>query len=164
MSPHISPAALHEMRQAGFLDCEQFVVGEERETYASYWAEQILKVDHMLTDSQRMWNIDLFGLTALRASITPLVVTSASVHSLFQDFSLPGEEEGPDPGWHMEWTGRCELFPIARLRDPPPMFSSYRGAVAPDPWYAVTRPYRVCAGRTEAPGGGGSACYCPQAN
>ncbi|KAF6151591.1 hypothetical protein GIB67_021777 [Kingdonia uniflora] len=28
MSPHISPAALHEMRQARFLDCEQFVVGE----------------------------------------------------------------------------------------------------------------------------------------
>ncbi|KAF6150655.1 hypothetical protein GIB67_022267 [Kingdonia uniflora] len=25
MSPHISPVALHEMRQAGFLDCEQFV-------------------------------------------------------------------------------------------------------------------------------------------
>ncbi|KAF6149098.1 hypothetical protein GIB67_038881, partial [Kingdonia uniflora] len=36
MSPHISPAILHEMRQAGFVDCEQFVVGEERETYASY--------------------------------------------------------------------------------------------------------------------------------
>ncbi|KAF6169215.1 hypothetical protein GIB67_013645 [Kingdonia uniflora] len=29
MSPHICPAALHEMRQAGFVDCEQFVVGEE---------------------------------------------------------------------------------------------------------------------------------------
>ncbi|KAF6164606.1 hypothetical protein GIB67_032834, partial [Kingdonia uniflora] len=40
MSPHISPTVLQEMRQAGFLDCEQFVVGEERETYASYWAEQ----------------------------------------------------------------------------------------------------------------------------
>ncbi|KAF6162154.1 hypothetical protein GIB67_008283 [Kingdonia uniflora] len=26
MSPHISPAALQEMRQAGFLDCEQFVL------------------------------------------------------------------------------------------------------------------------------------------
>ncbi|KAF6166644.1 hypothetical protein GIB67_005506 [Kingdonia uniflora] len=41
MSPHISPATLHEMRQAGFVDCEQFVVGKVRETYASYWAEQI---------------------------------------------------------------------------------------------------------------------------
>ncbi|KAF6134038.1 hypothetical protein GIB67_038329 [Kingdonia uniflora] len=102
MSPHISPAALHEMRQAGFLDCEQFVVGEERETYASYWAEQILEVGHMLTDSQRMGNIDLFGPTVLRAGITPAVVTSALVHSMFQDFSFPGEAEGPDPGWHME--------------------------------------------------------------
>ncbi|KAF6176371.1 hypothetical protein GIB67_011160 [Kingdonia uniflora] len=27
MSSHISPATLHEMRQAGFVDCEQFVVG-----------------------------------------------------------------------------------------------------------------------------------------
>ncbi|KAF6166404.1 hypothetical protein GIB67_034955 [Kingdonia uniflora] len=66
MSPHISPAALHEMRQAGFVDCEQFMVEEERETYASYWAEQ----------------------------------TS-------------------------EWTGQRENLPIARLRDPPPMSSSY---------------------------------------
>ncbi|KAF6165043.1 hypothetical protein GIB67_000627 [Kingdonia uniflora] len=96
--PHISPAALHEMRQAGFLDCEQFVVGEERETYALYWAEQISEVGHMLTDSQRMGNIDMFGPTALRAGITPVVVASASVHSASQDFSLPGEAEGPDPG------------------------------------------------------------------
>ncbi|KAF6137702.1 hypothetical protein GIB67_023636 [Kingdonia uniflora] len=43
MSPHIRPAALQEIRQAGFLDCEQFVVEKERETYASYWAEQILE-------------------------------------------------------------------------------------------------------------------------
>ncbi|KAF6173465.1 hypothetical protein GIB67_027160 [Kingdonia uniflora] len=39
MSPHISSATLHEMRQTGFVDYEQFVVEEERETYASYWAE-----------------------------------------------------------------------------------------------------------------------------
>ncbi|KAF6147208.1 hypothetical protein GIB67_039338 [Kingdonia uniflora] len=84
ISLHISPAALHEMRQARFIDCEQFLVGEERETYASYRAEQIL-----------------------------------------EDFSLPDEAEGPDPGWHMEWTGRREMFPIVRLRDPPPMSSSY---------------------------------------
>ncbi|KAF6144374.1 hypothetical protein GIB67_024601 [Kingdonia uniflora] len=51
----------------GLLDCEQFVVGEERETYTSYWAEQTLKASHMLTDSQMMGNIDLFGPTALRA-------------------------------------------------------------------------------------------------
>ncbi|KAF6155868.1 hypothetical protein GIB67_039199 [Kingdonia uniflora] len=125
MSPHISPAALYEMRQAGFVDCEQFVVGEVRETYALYWAEQILEVGHILIDSQRMGNLDLFGLSALRAGITPVVVTSASVHSLSQDFSLPGETEGPDLGWHMEWTGRRENLPIAYLRDPPPMSSSY---------------------------------------
>ncbi|KAF6169959.1 hypothetical protein GIB67_034351 [Kingdonia uniflora] len=122
MLPHISPAALQEMRQAGFLDCEQFVVGEERETYALYWAEQISEVGHMLTNSQRMGNIYLLEPTALRAGITPAVVTSASVYSLSQDFSLPGEA---DSGWHMEWTGPCEMFPIARLRDPPPMSSSY---------------------------------------
>ncbi|KAF6140347.1 hypothetical protein GIB67_011366 [Kingdonia uniflora] len=29
MSSHISPAALHKMRQAEFIDCEQFVVREE---------------------------------------------------------------------------------------------------------------------------------------
>ncbi|KAF6167970.1 hypothetical protein GIB67_020540 [Kingdonia uniflora] len=87
MSPHISPAALHEMRQAGFLDCEQFVVREDRETYASYWAEKISEVGNMLTDYERM--------------------------------------EGTDPGWHMEWTGRREMLPIARLRDPPPMSFSY---------------------------------------
>ncbi|KAF6170049.1 hypothetical protein GIB67_042854 [Kingdonia uniflora] len=125
MSPHISPATLHEMRQAGFVDCEQFVVGEVRETYASYWAEQISEIGHMLTDSQRMGNLDLFGPSALRAGITPVVVMSASVHSLSQDFSLPNEAEGPDQGWHMQWTGQCENLPIAHLRDPPPMSSSY---------------------------------------
>ncbi|KAF6137301.1 hypothetical protein GIB67_036338 [Kingdonia uniflora] len=98
ISPHISLAALYEMRQVGFLDCDQFVAGEERETYASYWAEQIKEVGHMLTDSQRMENIDLFRPTILRAGITPVVVTSASIHSMFKDFSLPGETEGPDPG------------------------------------------------------------------
>ncbi|KAF6138271.1 hypothetical protein GIB67_033955, partial [Kingdonia uniflora] len=78
------------------------VIGEERETYASYWAGQTEEVGHLLTDSQRMGNIDLFGPTALRAGITPVVVTSSSVHSLSQDFSLPVELEGPYPGWHME--------------------------------------------------------------
>ncbi|KAF6140584.1 hypothetical protein GIB67_013877 [Kingdonia uniflora] len=125
MSLHISPTTLHEMRQAGFVDCEQFVVGEARETYASYWAEQILEVAHMLTDSQRMGNLDLFEPNALRAGITPMVVTSASIHSLSQDFSLPGEVEGPDLGWHIQWTGRRENLPIARLRDPPLMSSFY---------------------------------------
>ncbi|KAF6161339.1 hypothetical protein GIB67_009226 [Kingdonia uniflora] len=43
MSPHISPVTLHKIRQAGFVDCEQFMVGEVQETYASYWAEQILE-------------------------------------------------------------------------------------------------------------------------
>ncbi|KAF6172205.1 hypothetical protein GIB67_024827 [Kingdonia uniflora] len=72
-----------------------------------------------------MGNLDLFGPSALRAGITPVVVMSASVHSLSQDFSLPGEAEGPNLGWHIEWTGRRERLPIARLRDPPPMSSSY---------------------------------------
>ncbi|KAF6163564.1 hypothetical protein GIB67_022129, partial [Kingdonia uniflora] len=85
-----------------FLDCKQFVIGEERETYASYWADQTGEVVHLLIDSQRMGNIDLFGPFALRADITPVVVTSASVHSLSQDFILPGSPEGPDPGWYME--------------------------------------------------------------
>ncbi|KAF6146528.1 hypothetical protein GIB67_008814 [Kingdonia uniflora] len=98
ISSHISTPVLHEMRQAGFINCEQFAVGEERETYASYWAEQILEVGHMLIYSLRMGNLDLFGSSALRAGITPLVVMSASVHSLTQDFSLPGKAEGPDPG------------------------------------------------------------------
>ncbi|KAF6144319.1 hypothetical protein GIB67_024546 [Kingdonia uniflora] len=101
MSPHISPAALHEMKHARFIDCL------------------------MLIDSQRMGNLDLFGPSALRAGITAVVVTSTSVHSLSQDISLPGEAEGPDLGWHMEWTGRRERLPIAHLRDPPPMSSSY---------------------------------------
>ncbi|KAF6171373.1 hypothetical protein GIB67_009514 [Kingdonia uniflora] len=125
MSLHISPAALHEMRQARFVDCKQFVVGEVRETYASCWAEQILEVGHMLTDSQRMGNLDLFGLSVLRAGITPMVITSASIHGLSQDFSLPSEAEGPDLGWYMEWTGRRERLPITRLRDSPPISSSY---------------------------------------
>ncbi|KAF6135001.1 hypothetical protein GIB67_014050 [Kingdonia uniflora] len=96
MSPHISPVALHEMRQAEFID---------------YF--------------QRMGNLYLFGPSALRAGITLVVVTSASVHSLSQDFSLPSEAKGPDLEWHIEWTERGERLPIARLRDPPPISSSY---------------------------------------
>ncbi|KAF6157380.1 hypothetical protein GIB67_004318 [Kingdonia uniflora] len=134
MLPHISPTALQEMKQVGFLDCEQFVVGEERETYASYWVEQTSEVGHMLTDSQRVGNIDLFGPTALRAGITSVVVTSASVHSLSQDFSFLGEADGPDPEWHMEWTGRREMLPIACLWDPPPMSSSYS---AEELWHLI---------------------------
>ncbi|KAF6175846.1 hypothetical protein GIB67_003334 [Kingdonia uniflora] len=72
-----------------------------------------------------MGNIDLFGPTALRVGIIPVMVTSASVHSLSQDFSLPNKVEGPNPGWHMEWTGRRKMFPIARMRNLPPMSSSY---------------------------------------
>ncbi|KAF6160195.1 hypothetical protein GIB67_016631 [Kingdonia uniflora] len=128
MSPYIRPATLQEMRKAEFLDYEQFVIGEDRETYASYWAEQTLEVGNLLTDFQWMGNIDLFGPTVLRAGIIPVVVKSASVHSLSQDFSLLGEPEGPDPGWHMEWTKRREMLPIHRLRDPPPMSSSYESA------------------------------------
>ncbi|KAF6163689.1 hypothetical protein GIB67_036149 [Kingdonia uniflora] len=103
--------------QAEFLGCKQFVVGEERETYASYWAEQILEVGHMLIDSQRMGNIDLFGPTALRVGITPVMVMTTSIHSLSQDFSLPGEADGPDPGWHMEWIGRQSARDAQRLQE-----------------------------------------------
>ncbi|KAF6158421.1 hypothetical protein GIB67_019460 [Kingdonia uniflora] len=35
------------------------------------------------------------------------------------------QPKGPDPRWHMTWTWRREMFPIHRLRDPPPMSSSY---------------------------------------
>ncbi|KAF6156606.1 hypothetical protein GIB67_014585, partial [Kingdonia uniflora] len=125
MSPHISPAALQEMRQAGFLNCEQFTIGEERETYASYCVEQTSEVGPLLIDSQKIGNINLFRPSTLRGGITPMVVTSASVHSFSQDFTLSGEPDGPDPGWHMEWTGRCEMLLIHHLRDPPPMSSSY---------------------------------------
>ncbi|KAF6136617.1 hypothetical protein GIB67_016073, partial [Kingdonia uniflora] len=38
---------------------------------------------------------------------------------------LPGVPEWPDPGWYMEWTGRCDLLPIHRLRDLPEMSPSY---------------------------------------
>ncbi|KAF6148535.1 hypothetical protein GIB67_042494 [Kingdonia uniflora] len=79
----------------------------------------------MLIDSQRMGNLDLFGPTALRAGITPVVVTSVSVHSFSQDFSFPGKAEGPDQGWYMEWTGRRKRLPIARLRNSPSMSSSF---------------------------------------
>ncbi|KAF6145601.1 hypothetical protein GIB67_037634 [Kingdonia uniflora] len=41
--------------------------GEEQETYASYWAEETAEVDHLLTDSQRMGNIDMFGPSTFRA-------------------------------------------------------------------------------------------------
>ncbi|KAF6134697.1 hypothetical protein GIB67_002098 [Kingdonia uniflora] len=70
MLPHLSPTDLQEMRQASFIDREQFVIGEERENYASYWAGQTEEVGHLLTDSQRMGNMDLFGSTILRAEST----------------------------------------------------------------------------------------------
>ncbi|KAF6162638.1 hypothetical protein GIB67_003184, partial [Kingdonia uniflora] len=113
------------MRHANFVDCDQFLIGDERETYASYYANKTYEVCHLLKDSQRMGNIDLFGPTALRAGIIPVVIRSTAVHSLSQDFSLPCEEEGPDPRWHMEWIGRREMLPIHHLRDPPPLSSFY---------------------------------------
>ncbi|KAF6159287.1 hypothetical protein GIB67_032058, partial [Kingdonia uniflora] len=124
MLPHISPVALQKKRLAGFLDCEQFAIGEVQETYASYWAEQTLEVDYLLTDSLRMGNIDMFRPTALRAGIAPVIVTSASIHRLSQVFSLSGEAGRPDLGWHMEWIERREMLPITCLRDPPPLSSS----------------------------------------
>ncbi|KAF6144125.1 hypothetical protein GIB67_004798 [Kingdonia uniflora] len=88
------------------------MIREERETYASYWADQTAEVGHLLIDSQRMGNIDLFRPSTLRAGITPVVVTSTSGHSSSPDFCLLGEPEGPDLGWYMEWTGRREMLPI----------------------------------------------------
>ncbi|KAF6146120.1 hypothetical protein GIB67_015558 [Kingdonia uniflora] len=85
-----------------FLDCEQLVIGEERGTYVSYWAEQTSEVGHPLIDSQRIGNIYQFGPTALKAGITPVVVSSAPVHSLSQDFSLPGDPKEQDPGWQIK--------------------------------------------------------------
>ncbi|KAF6169784.1 hypothetical protein GIB67_034176, partial [Kingdonia uniflora] len=109
---------LDDVWTASLLSCKKMPLQvpngnwEERDTYSSYWANQTGEVGHLLTDSQRMGNIDLFRPSALMAGITPVVVTSASVHSLSQDFSLPGDPEGPDPGLHIEWTERHELPPI----------------------------------------------------
>ncbi|KAF6135125.1 hypothetical protein GIB67_040436 [Kingdonia uniflora] len=80
--------------------------------------------------------------------IAPIVVTSASVHSLSQDFSFPGKVEGPDSGWQMEWTGRRERLPITRLRDPSPMFSSYN---AEEMWHLTHGMRRlVLAGKIDS--------------
>ncbi|KAF6140503.1 hypothetical protein GIB67_031146 [Kingdonia uniflora] len=68
---------------------------------------------------------DVLTAKLLSPGITSVVVTSASVHSLSHDFSLPSEVEGTDPGWYMEWTGRREMLLIACLMEPPPMSSSY---------------------------------------
>ncbi|KAF6166889.1 hypothetical protein GIB67_020323 [Kingdonia uniflora] len=81
-----------------FVDCVQFMIDEERQTYAIYWVSQTFEVGHLLTDSQRMGNIDLFGPSALKAGITLVEVASAEVHCLSQDFTLPYLEIGPDPG------------------------------------------------------------------
>ncbi|KAF6152130.1 hypothetical protein GIB67_031452 [Kingdonia uniflora] len=81
------------------------------------WRQVTGEVGHMLTDSQRMGNLDMFGPSTLRAGIAPVVVTSVSVHSLSQDFSLPGEAEGPDLGWHMQWTGRQSARDAQRIQE-----------------------------------------------
>ncbi|KAF6176978.1 hypothetical protein GIB67_027778 [Kingdonia uniflora] len=75
------------------------------------------------------------------------LVTSASVHSLSQDFSLPGDAEGPDLGWRMEWTGRREMLLIARLRDPPPISSSHG---TEELWHLTHGMRRLARGSTEA--------------
>ncbi|KAF6148837.1 hypothetical protein GIB67_014208 [Kingdonia uniflora] len=105
---------------------------------------QTKEVDHLSTISQRKGNIDMFGPTALRAGITPVVVTSASVHSLSQDFSLPSEPEEPDPGWQMEWTGRREILSTYCLRDPPPISVSYS---ARELWHLTHEPTSEGGGR-----------------
>ncbi|KAF6147147.1 hypothetical protein GIB67_036866 [Kingdonia uniflora] len=60
-----------------------------------------------------------------RIGITPVVVTSSEVHSLSQNFILPGKAEEPDLGWHIEWIRRREMLPIHCLRDSPPVSASY---------------------------------------
>ncbi|KAF6176827.1 hypothetical protein GIB67_026514 [Kingdonia uniflora] len=84
-----------------------------------------IPLDPPLNMSPHINLVALHGMRQAGAGITPVVVASASVHSLSQDFSLPGEAEEPDLGWHMEWTRQRERLPIARLRDPLPMSSSY---------------------------------------
>ncbi|KAF6155772.1 hypothetical protein GIB67_007419 [Kingdonia uniflora] len=54
MSPHISPATLHEMRQAGFVDCEQFMSARDAQRIQEVEEElviarrQIESIDHQL--------------------------------------------------------------------------------------------------------------------
>ncbi|KAF6146576.1 hypothetical protein GIB67_008862 [Kingdonia uniflora] len=98
MLVHLSPTDLHAFRESGFVDCDQFVMDGERYSYDMYWHIQTQEVGHLLTDSQRMGNIDMFGPNLLRAGIIPMVVTSAEVHSLSQDFTPPDLEMGPDLG------------------------------------------------------------------
>ncbi|KAF6167974.1 hypothetical protein GIB67_020544 [Kingdonia uniflora] len=74
------------------------MMNEERMTYDTYWHSQTSEVGHLLTNLQRMGNIDLFGPSTLRSGITPIVVMSTEVHNLFQDFSLPDLEMGPGLG------------------------------------------------------------------
>ncbi|KAF6167531.1 hypothetical protein GIB67_031732 [Kingdonia uniflora] len=94
-----------------------------------------------------MGNIDLFGFSTLRFGITLVVVTSAEVHSVSQDFVLPDLEMGPDLRWNIEWTGRRD--------DPhPPLegatsgtsFLRLRGVIKPESGYAANRPYKFYAG------------------
>ncbi|KAF6137706.1 hypothetical protein GIB67_023640 [Kingdonia uniflora] len=56
------------------------------------------------------------------------------------------EAEGPDPGWHMEWTGRRERLLIARLRDLLPMSSSYG---AEELWYLTHGMRRLVLAESE---------------
>ncbi|KAF6174793.1 hypothetical protein GIB67_031317 [Kingdonia uniflora] len=51
MSPHISLTDLQAMRHTSFLDYEQFVIGEERETCALYWVDQ---TGETARDAQRL--------------------------------------------------------------------------------------------------------------
>ncbi|KAF6154831.1 hypothetical protein GIB67_033860 [Kingdonia uniflora] len=95
MSSHISPAALHEMRQAGFLDCEQFV---------------------RVPGLQFAWR---------GGGARPGVV-----HGVDRATRDAPHRPLEEPTTH--------VFLLRR-----------RGAVAPDSWYAATRPYIVYAGRTK---------------
>ncbi|KAF6146694.1 hypothetical protein GIB67_008980 [Kingdonia uniflora] len=70
---------------------------------------------------------DVLTVKLLSRKRVPLQVPNGNCEYYLGDrcWSLPGEVERPDLGWHMEWTGRRERLLIARLRDPPPMPSSY---------------------------------------
>ncbi|KAF6163296.1 hypothetical protein GIB67_025160 [Kingdonia uniflora] len=90
MSQHLSPVDLEALRTFGFVGYNQFVMYESKMTYAEYYSSMTIEVGHLLTNLQRMENIDLFGVSALRSGITPVVITSAEEASCDPHSPLEG--------------------------------------------------------------------------
>ncbi|KAF6175159.1 hypothetical protein GIB67_022840, partial [Kingdonia uniflora] len=86
-----------------------------------YWFYEYCGVGHPIVKEEVTGEvrIPLDPLLNMSLHISPV-----AFHEMRQA-SLLGEAKGPDLGWHMEWTGGRERLPIARLRDLPPMSSSY---------------------------------------